>query len=146
MVSSSPTQFKKESRKFKIEVEIKDKKNGQITKLTKEEEIELEFNDGSPHSHRKPVEKEKIIKINQNGKNYNLNFTVERVRKGWLKDTPLNYSVKSMTDDFVVISQKVTCPQWRSGGFIAIGVAVLLLIGGMLAFIFQRKRKTSSAS
>lgn len=79
---SSPTQFKHETRRFRIEVEVKDKKNGQITKLNKEEKVELKFSASSPHSNRKPVKKEKIIQISQNGKIYNLNFVVERVRKG----------------------------------------------------------------
>src|SRR5436305_6217878 len=112
MANISSTTFKKELRKFRIEVENKDKKSGQTIRLTTEEEIELKFPTSSPYANRKPVDKKpKIIQIDKDGKSYNFSFVVERVRKGWLKDTPLNYSVKPMTADFKVINQKIDCPQ-----------------------------------
>src|SRR4051812_3937527 len=108
MVSSSPTKLKKEFRKLRIEVEIKDK-TGQTFKLIKEEEVEFEypvlsttFDVGRRHF---PGRK-KIIQIDKDGKKYDLLLEGE-VKKGLFKDDPRAITTKSMSDDFEIISQKI---------------------------------------
>src|SRR3954451_8511130 len=138
------TEFKKETRKLQVEVEIKDKKSNQTIKLTKEEEIELRYvvkTTVMDIGTRQFPGRKKIIQIDKDGKEYNLLLEGE-VKKGWFKDTPLGMTIKPMSDDFEIINQKVVFPQWRKGGFIAIGITLLLLIGGAVGFYFWRKRKT----
>ena len=143
-----PWEFKKEVRKLQIEVGIKDKKTGQIDKLTHEEEIELKY---TIHSTTFDVGRryfsgsgrKKIIQIDKDGKKYSLLLEGE-VKKGWFKDKSL-ISIKPTSNDFEIISQKVVLPQWRARGFVAIGVAFLLLVGGIVGFVFWRKSKKKLA-
>src|SRR3954471_12813826 len=135
------TEFKKETRKLQVEVEIKDKKSNQTIKLTKEEEIELRYVVKTPVMDigtRQIPGRKKIIQIEKDGKKYNLLLEGE-VKKGWFKDTPLGMTIKPVSEDFEIINQKVIFPQWRKGGFIAIGITLLLSVGGVVGFIFWRK-------
>lgn len=137
------TEFKKETRKLQVEVEIKDKKTNQTIKLTKEEEIELQYVVKTSFldiGKRRLPGRKKLIQIDKDGKKYNLLLEGE-VKKGWFKDTPFGMTIKPASDDFEIISQKVIFPQWRARGFIVMGITILLLlIGGI---IFWRKRKSS---
>src|SRR3954471_25013147 len=96
------TEFKKETRKLQVEVEIKDKKTNQTIKLTKEEEIELRYVVKTPFMDigtRHFPGRKKIIQIDKDGKEYNLLLEGE-VKKGWFKDTPLDMTIKTASDDF----------------------------------------------
>ena len=87
MVSSSPAPVKKEVRKLQIEVEIKDKKTGQVNKLNHEEEIEWEYTihsttfDVGRRHFSSSQKRQKIIQIDKDGKKYGLLLEGE-VKKG----------------------------------------------------------------
>lgn len=138
-MSSRSLKVKKEARKIKIEIEIKDKKAEQTNKLTHEEEVELEYAVLSPFDNtwRSFPGRKKYFQVDKDGKKYDLLLEGE-VKKGWFKDTPLGMTIKPV-GDFEIISQKIIFPQWRARGFIAIGIMLLLLVGGSCSFYFLKK-------
>ena len=82
-MSSRPTKIKKEIRKIQIEIEIKDKKTEQTNKLTREEEVELEYAVLSPFDNtwRRFPGRKKYFQVDKDNKKYNLLLEGE-VKKG----------------------------------------------------------------
>lgn len=82
-MTSRSTTIKKETRKLRMEIEIKDKKTGQTNKLTHEEEVELEYAVLSTFDNtwRRFSGRKKYFQVDKDDKKYNLLLEGE-VKKG----------------------------------------------------------------
>ena len=143
----------KEKREFLVQVSVKRKKTGSLYNLKRYVEIELEWQGNKGVL----AEQEKIISfMNEDGVSeeggyfsYNFRLTKLEVERNWKKDffkdhvkswelEPIqdNESIKIIT----YWGTRVDPTQYRARGFLIVGTAFLLLVGGILAWFLWKKK------
>jgi len=125
--------------------------------LSKEEEIEIDFaGDIGRTSSVKGMGD--IVRFEKDGKNYDIIVKIDRVEKGWFRDTVVECSFdilpSSSFDTFVENvretgnswfgtgnKRRIDSIQWRWKGPIIVAIIIIFLIIGLIISLWKKRRK-----
>ena len=138
-----------EKREFLVQVSVKRKKTGAIHNLKRYVEAKLDWQGTKGVL----AEKDKIISLESKDEvpeeggffGYNFKLTNLEVARGFFKDKVVKWKLepvqdKESTQIAACWGTQVSASQYRASGFL-IGTAFLLLVGGILAWVFVKKKQ-----
>jgi len=146
----------KEKREFLFQVEVKRASDGKQFKLKRRIFVELEWkgNQGKFVRVADPLGENDTFTFANSppGNKFDFRFriknleVVRNLRKDFFKDKVINWKLEPVQGE---ISEKIVAywgdrvdpSQYRISGFLIVGTAFLLLVGGVLTWVFWKKRR-----